>query len=68
MRRQKNETMNITIVRHTCSSRMHFNSENLPYVVLRGPIVYLKSCEMFILLATCVYALILNNVRNTIKS
>ena len=30
------------------------SSENLPYVTLRGPIVYLKNCEIFIFLATCV--------------
>lgn len=28
--------------------------DRLPYVTLRGPIVYLKGCETFILLATCV--------------
>ncbi|CAI4231558.1 unnamed protein product [Auanema sp. JU1783] len=27
---------------------------DLPYVVLRGPIIYLKGCETFLLLATCV--------------
>ncbi|CAI5451387.1 unnamed protein product [Caenorhabditis angaria] len=28
--------------------------ESLPYVILRGPIIYLKTCDTFLFLATCV--------------